>query len=164
LIRKLALVAAEATAYFVLGIGLCIAHYTWGEHVEEFAKRWDGGCTGWTNTLVLMNVTGNLLLWWAYTMIGTTINRLHPVVIRLRDSIWTMRLVTAFIIGCGATHLVAAYVNFNPVYRFEARLLTVVAGISDVAAFFVAAGLIRVFKHVLADRARLAEYDRGNAK
>lgn len=160
MIRKIVVVALEATLYFLVGIFLCLLHYVLSGQNEDFATRWSGACTGWTKGLAAKSVAGNLLLWWAYSAISVTILRLHPVVDKIPESRWTIRITGAFIIACGGTHLLEAYSTFNPVYVFSTNFLLVTAAISDVAIFFVAAGLIRVFARVTKARARLAEYDK----
>lgn len=147
--RKLALVAAEATFYFVVGVGLCAMHWSvrpFDSATAGFERRWDGTCGGWTRELAIVVGIANLLLWWAYSAIAVTILRLHPVVTTVPESRATVRLTGAFVMLCGLTHLMGAYTIVNPVYRFEAGVMFATALISDVSVFFVGAGLIRVFE------------------
>lgn len=152
---KLWTVVCEGSLYFVLGIFLCLLHYTFFPNVGSYACRWDGECTGWTREAVIESALGSLGYWWAYTMISTGILRLHPVVSGMKESRATILLTWAFILTCGGEHLLASYSNFNPIYDFLNHYRIVTAPISCVAVIFVLAGLIRVFERVSAARAEL---------
>lgn len=161
--EKLAKVAGEATVYFVGGILACLVHWWLVGTSTEFASRWTGTCQGWDKWLVIENIVGALLTWWAYTAIAVTIYRLHPVVESIQESRWTIMLTGTFVILCGGTHLLIAYTDLNPVYRFSTHFQLFAAVVSDISVFFIAAGLIRVFAQIQRARElrerRLAELE-----
>ena len=53
---------------------------------NDFARRWDGTCAGWTRPLVILHVSADCLTWIAYVTIAMVIGRLHPIMDRLPSS------------------------------------------------------------------------------
>jgi hypothetical protein len=159
MIARVAKATFEATFYWALGIAACLLQYRIDGRNTEFACRWNGECAGWTRVLAAQDAIGNLIYWWAYCGISTAVLRFHPVMQDMALARWTVRLTWAFVITCGVTHLIAAYLNINPVYEFAAAWVSFTGPISAVAFFFVSYGLIRTFVRVKKNRERLAQLE-----
>lgn len=84
----------------------------------DYASRWDGECSGWTKTMTLVHTAGDLLTWLAYLAISRAICLYHPIVKQVKSSQATMLAITFVFMTCGSVHLVNAYSNFYPMYRF----------------------------------------------
>jgi len=121
----------------------------------DFARRYDGTCGGWTTSLALFHVTGDLMHWWAYTTAAAILFQLHPIMAKVPSSRTAVYLMVAFIFGCGLTHLMEAYATFHPVYVFTGWFKFINAIISCVGAYFIAHALVRAFKEVKRQRDRL---------
>lgn len=81
LIEGLVLAALGVAVAFVL---LMVAGpedcFAWRPAGDEFARRWGGGCTGWTKPVALLHVVAGLMHWTAYVGTSRVVWRLHPVV------------------------------------------------------------------------------------
>lgn len=118
-----------------------------------FARRWDGGCNGWTNELARVHVWGDLLHWIAYCTMAYVIIRRHPIIKNDWVSFITVYLTGAFILGCGFTHLFDAYSTLDPAYVFQGWFKVCNGIVSISAEFFVVYGLLRAVK-IARDRER----------
>ena len=108
-----------------------------------FARKFDGSCQGWTSNLVRYFIVGSLLHWWAYVHIAYVIYRHHPILEGSRTSQIVIYLTSLFILGCGVSHLIAAYTAIHPVYSVEVVWLVVNGIISCLAMLYVTYGLLR---------------------
>ena len=118
----------------------------WGKlFTADFASRWDGGCSGWTQDVAVVHIVGNLLLWWAYVTIATAMSRLHPILVNVSYSGYTLLLICAIFISCGATHLFDAWAFFHPLYRATGLFLILSGVIGLVGAMLVAHSLDAAF-------------------
>ena len=128
-------------------------------HLNGFARRWDGSCSGWTQGEALFHVIGDLLHWWAYATAAMVILRLHPIMAKVPSSRAAVYLMVAFIFGCGITHLFEAYTTFNPVYIFQGWFKLVNGIVSIIGAYFIAHALVRAFAEVMKRRKQLEEFE-----
>jgi C4-dicarboxylate-specific signal transduction histidine kinase len=92
-----------------------------------FVPRWE--CGAWTPLLGWLHIASDLLIWLAYLAI--------PVVlvyfVRSRKDIPFPRvfwLFGAFIVACGTTHLIDAFIFYHPVYRLSGVVKLVTAVVS----------------------------------
>ncbi len=84
---------------------------------EIYARRYGGGCSGWTTTMACLDIAQNLGLWYCYCTIAVVLNQSHPLPLKEEPmALLTLRLIVAFIVGCGFKHLVDAYTDLHPVY------------------------------------------------
>lgn len=119
--------------------------------IPEFARRWDGTCTGWTKDLATFHIAGDLILWHAYCWIPLSLLRLHPMP---KSMLWgwvTLWLMALFIVGCGSVHLFDAYTVFVPVYWWSGAWKMYVGLFSELAAVFVSYSLVMATK-LMAER------------
>ena len=129
---------------------------TGGLFRNDFARRWDGTCSGWTQGLAKEHLVGDLLAWWGYVTITVIIWKLHPTMKAFPRSKITVALVGLFIMLCGATHLFEALSVFNPVYVFTGQFKIFSGVVGGIALVFIADGLTRAFR-VVEERRRRAE-------
>lgn len=122
---------------------------------NNFARRWDGTCTGWTRDLATFHVVSDLLLWNAYVLIALVMWRLHPIIKRVPTARVTVPLICAVFLTCGATHLFSAYVVFNPIYVFDGAFKVFAGVIGAFGAVYIAHDLVTVFDRIEDERSRL---------
>lgn len=159
------LAAAMAAGYGIaLGmvlIGVALlppGSFAWDSHDSStgIARRWGGGCGGWTPTLAVLHLVGDLMQWFGYVVISLSIIRLHPMVAAVRYSSFTVPLIIAVFLFCGGTHLFDAYAMFHSVYWLEGWY-KILAGIVALAgSFFIAHNLVSSFARV-AEKKRYVE-------
>lgn len=166
--QKVTAAAIEGMFYALVGIVIAwlLLPSGWLEHnpSTKFARRWDGGCTGWTKSLALLDCLHNLGFWCIYVTIPTALYRLHPTPDRIRGSRTTLKLMVAFISGCGSKHLMDAYCVFNPIYPTAISWGWIVVAISAVAMRFICFSLAEVAVVVRGDREELERYRRGQRR
>ena len=121
----------------------------------DFARRWDGGCRGWTRGLATVHIVGDLMHWWAYTTASFILLRLHPIMDKIKGSRMAVYTMCLFIFGCGITHLWDAYASIYPVYRAFGWLKICNGMVSIAGAVLIAYTLVQVFAVVTAKRKRL---------
>lgn len=131
----------------------------WLFDTEPFARRWDGGCSGWTQDLAILHMTGDLLQWWAYVTISFVVARLHPIMWEVPSAPVAVLFMILFIFGCGLTHLFNAYSVLYPVYRATGTFLVINGVVSVLAAIAVAHALVSAFAMVAKKDARLEELE-----
>ncbi len=95
-----------------------------------------GYCLLWRPDLVAMHVGGDLMTFLAYTAISVAIWRFTAHRPEFRYSPITL-VSTAFIFGCGITHLVGAATLWYPAYGFQGILKLIVSCISITAAIVI---------------------------
>ena len=122
---------------------------------NAFARRWDGSCTGWTQSLATFHVIGDLLLWNAYVVISLVMWRLHPIIKRVPTARITVPLICSVFLTCGAVHLFSAYAVFNPIYVFDGVFKTFAGVIGLCAAVYIAHDLVTVFDVIEKEHYRL---------
>ncbi|MCA8986282.1 MAG: hypothetical protein KDA78_01485, partial [Planctomycetaceae bacterium] len=120
-----------------------------------FARRWDGTCSGWTSSLAGFHAMSDVLLWMAYVNIAVVMWRLHPILRRLPTTRITVPLISCVFLSCALTHLLSAYVVFNPIYLFDAVLKNLSGLIGVVGAIYIAHDLVSVFGLIEAEQNRL---------
>lgn len=98
----------------------------------DFASRLTGTCTGWTPALTWFHTFGDLATWFAYCAISISVFRDHPIVAKIKKSRLTMLAIAAVFFTCGMVHLLNAYTNIYPMYRF-AGWFKAVAGVIGIA-------------------------------
>ena len=135
------------------------SHSDSGLFRNDFGRRWDGGCAGWTHGLAIQHLVGDLLAWWGYVTISVIIWMLHPTMKSFPRSKTTVLLLGMFIILCGTTHLFEAISIFNPVYIFTGRFKIVSGIVGGIALVFIADGLTRAFRVVAEKRKRAEELE-----
>ena len=139
-----------AVALFLFAIPIEVAMPTpggfWSKlFIADFASRWEGSCSGWTSDVAVVHIVGNLLLWWAYVTIATVMARLHPILQSVTYSGYTLLLICAIFVSCGATHLFDAWTFFHPLYRATGLFLILSGLIGLVGAVLVAHSLDAAF-------------------
>ena len=144
----------EGTLWTLAVGGLLFATLLLDWRELAFARRWGGGCGGWTNGLAMFHLCGMLAHWWAYTTAAFVILRLHPILEGVPEARIAVYLMVAFIFGCGVTHLLDAYTMFNPVYRQTGVFLFLNSIVSVLGAIFIAKALVRTFAVVAMKRKR----------
>ena len=122
---------------------------------NDFARRWDGGCAGWTPSLATIHGLGDLLIWTDYVIIAIVIRRLHPIVRKIKTAWITVSLIVLVFVTCGATHLFEAYTIFDPVYVATGWFKVITAIVGLFGSVFIAHNLIITFDEHAKDRARL---------
>jgi hypothetical protein len=126
---------------------------------NDFASQWTGACAGWTKPLALLYVSGSLMTWAAYVLIGFVVLRLHPISRRVRMSRIMVPVVSLILVSCGAVHLVEAYAIFNPIFVALGSLKLLVAVVSLLGAAIVAQTLVMVFDVAIKEKRRLLELE-----
>lgn len=106
---------------------------------SDFASRWTGQCTGWTQQLAAAHVIADIFIWLAYMTIPIALVRIA----RLRRDIpfnSFFFLFAVFIVGCGLTHLAGAITTFAPYYYvdFWVKAVTAVASVGTAWMFWMA--------------------------
>ena len=93
-----------------------------------------GYCLSWSPPLVLTYVVSDILIFLAYFSMPLAIGHFAR---RRKDFPyrWLLWLFAAFIMACGATHLMGAIVLWQPMYGLDALLKALTAVISVVTAF-----------------------------
>lgn len=148
----------EGTIYTLVGLLIVFLWAYFGGAFEsdwvvsEFARRWDGTCSGWTRPINWIHLIGNVTHWWSYCTIAFVFWRLHPPLRTVPYSQITILTVGWFIIGCGVGHLIQIMTTFHPMYRTEGWWLVGNGVVSVVATVFVAFSLTRAFEVVTARR------------
>ncbi len=122
---------------------------------NDFARRWDGTCSGWTRPLATFHVVSDLLLWNAYVVIALVMWRLHPIIKRVPTHRMTVSVICIIFLTCGATHLFSAYSVFNPIYVFDGVLKTLAGLIGAFGAVYIAHDLVTVFDVIEEEHCRL---------
>ena len=125
----------------------------------DFARRWGGGCAGWTTSISLMHVIADCLTWSAYVVIAVVIARLHPIMQRLPSSKATVPLIVFIFSTCGAVHLGDAYTTFVPMYVAFGCFKFFAAIIGLVGAFYISHNLVSAFAIVTKEKQRLSELE-----
>ena len=160
---KIAKIILEGSIYsIIVTLLLCLIFFTTNifdtNPNPEFARKWDGGCTGWTSYLAAHEMISNWLLWYAYCNISVIIYRLHP---RPMDNITFHALVGVFIF-CGMKHLVDAITVLNPIYEQSILFGYAVSIVSIICMFGAARSLIRVNQNMTAEKEAIYESIRTN--
>ena len=127
---------------------------------NNFARRWDGECGGWTRGLATFHIATNLGIWLAYVVIAVAIARLHPIIHRIASAWITVSLIVSVFVTCGATHLLAAYVVINPIFVFDAWFRLLTGGIGLAGALFISHNLVTAFDAIAREKKRLQEFER----
>jgi signal transduction histidine kinase len=109
---------------------------------SEWPARWY--CGSWSDFHGWLYIISDILIWAAYFVIPIFLVRL---ILRRKDfpfpkTIW---LFVAFILFCGATHLIDALIFWFPVYRFSALVRFATAIISLATVYY----LFKIFPNVL---------------
>lgn len=147
-------------AIFILMIFLPM---DWISHnpYPDFARRWDGGCTGWSRNLAIWDIGENILLWITYCIMGNVLYRLHPLP-RLGDhnTALTLFMICSFIIGCGFKHLLDAFTIIYPNYYLSIAAGYILSFLSLASLYHISKALIEANKNVLENRKTLEEYVR----
>lgn len=109
---------------------------------SEWPARWY--CGSWSDFHGWLYIISDLLIWAAYFLIPVFLVRF---ILKRKDfpfpkTIW---LFVAFILFCGATHLIDALVFWLPVYRFSALVRFGTALISLATVYY----LFKIFPNVL---------------
>jgi len=114
---------------------------TWYQQIEEFFKglfntadfpaRWH--CGNWTDFHGMLYIASDVMIWLAYFAIPFLLYRL----LTIRKDIPFHRIFLffiGFIMLCGLTHLIDAFIFWWPIYRFSAllRFATAVVSLSTV--------------------------------
>ncbi len=92
-----------------------------------------GYCISWSPTLVVTFVVSDLLIFLSYLSMPVALGYFA----RKREDFpyrWLLWLFSAFILACGATHLMGAIVLYQPMYALDALLKACTAAISVVTA------------------------------
>lgn len=126
---------------------------------NDFARRWGGGCNGWTTGVATWHVVGHALTWYAYSIAAFAILVGHPLSIRNQVLRGAIVFTGCFIQTCGATHLIAAYAVFNPIYIAEGIALSVNGGVSVVGSILICYALEMSRRIASAKNKRLAELE-----
>lgn len=111
-------------------------------NTSEWPARWY--CGSWSDFHGWLYIISDILIWAAYFLIPVFLVRF---ILRRKDfpfpkTIW---LFVAFILFCGATHLIDALIFWVPVYRFSALVRFATAIISMATVYY----LFRIFPNVL---------------
>ncbi|MBV8771159.1 MAG: hypothetical protein JO166_02345 [Deltaproteobacteria bacterium] len=97
-----------------------------------------GICLQWQWPLLLALVAGNLAIALAYTLIPLALLRcIRHLPSVLRPGSFLLRFFAAFIVSCGATHVMAILVIWYPCYHLEAAVDLWTAGISLYTAYLL---------------------------
>ena len=109
---------------------------------DDFARRWDGACAGWSRPLALWSVAGNLLLWNSYVLIAFYLARLHPIPAYVKTA--RAMVVGVFLVFflCALGHLFTAYTTLHPVYVLAVAEDALNGVVSNVAAVLVGLSLV----------------------
>ena len=130
--------------------------------VASFSRRFDGTCNGWTRNLALLDMGQNIGLWFVYCTMATVLLGHHPTPIAaVPSSKWTLRLMAAFIVGCGFKHLVDAYTTLVPNYVMSLWVGYTVVAVSTSALWSIALSLHDVRTFVHAQRKQLEKFQCG---
>lgn len=157
-------VIAEGIVWAALGIGLLwitlpagfATPVNYGGLLDnDFGRRWDSSCGGWTTDLATFHVASDLLLWNAYVIIALVMWRLHPIIKRVPTHRMTVTVICIIFLTCGATHLFSAYTVFNPIYVFDGAFKTLAGVIGAFGAIYVAHDLVAVFDVIEDEHQRL---------
>ena len=126
-----------------------------GYFAADFARRADGGCSGWTSSLTWRHMVGDVMIYYSYIIIAITIIRRHPIVHRIPSSRFTVLLITTIFTTCAMTHLFDAIANFYPVYRpiGDFKIFTGIIGL--VGGTLICHNLVSVFDVVRVDKAKM---------
>ena len=92
-----------------------------------------GYCLSWSPTLVVTFLVSDVLIFLSYLSMPVALGYFA----RKREDFpyrWLLWLYSAFILACGATHLMGAIVLYTPMYAFDALLKACTAAISVVTA------------------------------
>lgn len=94
---------------------------------DEFVARWS--CGDWPPALAWTHMVTDFLIFLAYAAIPAS---LFFIAVRRRDfpKSRLLFLFVAFILSCGLTHLVEAFMFYFPVYRFSAVMKVITATVS----------------------------------
>ncbi|SBT09058.1 putative Multi-sensor signal transduction histidine kinase [Candidatus Accumulibacter aalborgensis] len=117
-----------------------------------------GYCLSWSPPLVLTYVVSDILIFLAYFSMPLAIGHFAR---RRKDFPyrWLLWLFAAFIMACGATHLMGAIVLWQPMYGLDALLKALTAVISVVTAFALWPLLPHALKLPSPDQLRQANRD-----
>lgn len=126
-----------------------------GLFYNHFARRWGGGCTGWTNDVAVFSLVNDLLLWNAYVVVALVMWRLHPLIRRAPTMRISLPLICLVFLTCGGTHLVSAYTVLNPVYVFDGVFKTFAGAIGIFCAVYISNDLVAVYDNIERERRRL---------
>jgi hypothetical protein len=121
---------------------------------DTFARRYNGGCSGWTYELTLASTVTEVVSWYAYMIIAFVLIRLHPIHVKMRGSKFTVLMIFWLFILCGMTHLLTAYTNLHPTYNLLIFIKAVNAAVSLAAGMRIAWALIHAFKIIGRSRER----------
>lgn len=126
-----------------------------GLFYNHFARRWGGGCTGWTNDVAVFSLVNDLLLWNAYVVVALVMWRLHPLIRRAPTMRISLPLICLVFLTCGGTHLFSAYTVLNPVYVFDGVFKTLAGTIGIFCAVYISNDLVAVYDAIERERRRL---------
>lgn len=99
---------------------------------EDFAARWDGACSGWTERLTLWMSSFDFVIFLCYMAIPAALwpaRRVLPAKIA--------QPIAFFVLTCGVGHLVDVATNFHPAYRASICWRGVTAAVSVWATLVV---------------------------
>lgn len=123
---------------------------------NNFARRWGGGCNGWTTDVAIWHLAGQLATWYAYSIASFAILIGHPMSIKNKVLAAAITLTGLFIFTCGLTHLVSAYAMFNPVYVIDGASISLNGAVSLPGAVLICYALEKS-RRIAASRARRLE-------
>lgn len=126
-----------------------------GLFYNHFARRWGGGCTGWTNDVAVFSLVNDLLLWHAYVVVALVMWRLHPLIRRAPTMRVSLPLICLVFLTCGGTHLFSAYTVLNPIYVFDGVFKTLAGTIGIFCAVYISNDLVAVYDKIEEERRRL---------
>lgn len=126
-----------------------------GLFANDFARRWDATCAGWTRPLATFHIISDLLLWNAYVVIALVMWRLHPIIKRVPTHRITVSVICLIFLTCGATHLFSAYAAINPIYVFDGAFKTLAGVIGAFGAVYIAHDLVTVYDVIEDEHYRL---------
>lgn len=127
---------------------------------DNFARRYDGRCSGWTAALTLKTTLAEVISWYAYVTIGFAVLRLHPLPHYIKGARSTLLLLFWLFILCGFVHLFIGYCNLHPLYNLLVVVEYINAVVSYIVSLRVAWALIEAFKIVDKAKLRVSEiYD-----
>ncbi len=112
---------------------------------DDFARRFDGGCSGWSQDLAIRMAVAEVVSWYAYVTIAFVLYRLHPAPRYLKHTKLTIVAIYWLFIFCGSTHLMTAYCCFHPVYNMSVLLIYLNTLAAYLGAFRIAYSLAFAF-------------------
>jgi hypothetical protein len=120
---------------------------TWFDRlfIADFASRWSGQIPGWTEATNIVAIVGDLAISAAYTLIGFSMLRLHPLWRKLRVAPLALRFVVAIFLACAYDHFLSACCHIWPVYRLLETFKIVEGFVAIAGSALIAAALANAF-------------------